>query len=32
VLYPVSALPMSADDWQRHFSAAWAGFQDARRR
>jgi len=32
VLYPVSALPMSADDWQRHFGPAWPGFQDARRR
>jgi cytokinin dehydrogenase len=32
VLYPVSALPMSADDWQRHFGSAWPGFQDARRR
>ncbi len=32
VLYPVSALPMSADDWQRHFGVAWPGFQDARRR
>ncbi len=32
VLYPVSALPMSADDWQRHFGATWPGFQDARGR
>ena len=32
VLYPVSALPMSTEDWQRHFGAAWAGFQEARRR
>ena len=32
VLYPVSALPLSADDWQRHFGAAWPAFQDARRR
>jgi cytokinin dehydrogenase len=32
VLYPVSALPMSADDWQRHFGAAWPAFQEARRR
>jgi cytokinin dehydrogenase len=32
VLYPVSALPMSADDWQRHFDTAWPGLQDARRR
>ena len=32
VLYPVSALPMSPADWQRHFGAAWPGFQEARRR
>jgi len=32
VLYPVSALPMSSDDWQRHFGPAWTGFQDALRR
>lgn len=32
VLYPVSALPMSMDDWQRHFGPAWPGFQAARRR
>lgn len=32
MLYPVSALPMSADDWQRHVGPAWPGFQEARRR
>jgi cytokinin dehydrogenase len=32
VLYPVSALPMSMGDWQRHFGPAWSGFQEARRR
>jgi cytokinin dehydrogenase len=32
VLYPVSALPMSAEDWQRHFGATWPGFLDAMRR
>jgi DNA-binding transcriptional LysR family regulator len=32
-LWPsVSALPMSADDWQRHFGATWPGFLDAMRR
>jgi cytokinin dehydrogenase len=28
-LYPVSALPMSPDDWQRHFGAAWPAFHQA---
>ena len=23
-LYPVSAFPMSRDDWRRHFGSAWA--------
>ena len=32
VLYPVSALPMSTGDWQRHFGPARPGFQEARRR
>jgi cytokinin dehydrogenase len=29
-LYPVSALPMSRDDWRRHFGSAWARFRDAK--
>jgi cytokinin dehydrogenase len=29
-LYPVSALPMSADDWRRHFGPAWALLRDAK--
>ena len=32
VLYPVSALPMSPDDWQRHFGPAWPRLRDARRK
>ena len=29
-LYPVSALPMSADDWRRHFGPAWERLRDAK--
>jgi cytokinin dehydrogenase len=29
-LYPVSALPMSPDDWRRHFGPAWARLRDAK--
>ncbi len=29
-LYPVSALPMSRDDWRMHFGSAWAWFRDAK--
>lgn len=29
-LYPVSAFPMSRDDWRRHFGSAWARFRDAK--
>jgi FAD/FMN-containing dehydrogenase len=29
-LYPVSALPMSSDDWRAHFGAAWARLRDAK--
>ncbi len=32
MLCPVSALPMSMADWQRHFGPARPGFQEARRR
>jgi cytokinin dehydrogenase len=32
VQYAVGALPMSAEDWQRHFGPAWATLRDARRR
>jgi len=32
VLYPVSAFPMSSDDWQQHFGPAWARLAEARRR
>jgi cytokinin dehydrogenase len=28
-LYPVSAMPMSSDDWQRHFGSAWRALRDA---
>jgi FAD/FMN-containing dehydrogenase len=31
-LYPVSAFPMSADDWRRHFGSSWAQFRDAKRK
>jgi len=30
-LYPVSALPMSGEDWRRHFGSAWTGFRNAKR-
>jgi len=29
-LYPVSAFPMSRDDWCRHFGPAWIRFRDAK--
>jgi cytokinin dehydrogenase len=29
-LYPVSAFPMSRDDWRRHFGSAWTGFRSAK--
>ena len=29
-LYPVSAFPMSRDDWRRHFGSAWTGFLSAK--
>jgi FAD/FMN-containing dehydrogenase len=29
-LYPVSALPMSADDWRRHFGPAWGRLREAK--
>jgi FAD/FMN-containing dehydrogenase len=32
VLYPVSALPMSPDDWRTHFGPAWTRLAEARRR
>ena len=32
VQYPVSALPMSADDWKDHFGSAGRGFEEAKRR
>ena len=31
-LYPVSALPMAAGDWRRHFGPAYGGLARARRR
>src|SRR5262249_25079631 len=31
-LYPVSALPMARDDWQRHFGPAFARLSAAKRR
>jgi len=30
-LYPVSAFPMSRDDWRRHFGSAWERLRDAKR-
>lgn len=30
-VYPVNALPLSADDWKDHFGNAWAGFSSAKR-
>ena len=32
VLYPVSALPMSAGDWKEHFGGQWAFLRDAKQR
>ncbi len=32
VLYPVSALPMSHDDWQAHFGTKWRFISEAARR
>jgi FAD/FMN-containing dehydrogenase len=32
VLYPVSAFPMSRDDWTEHFGPRWPLLRDARRR
>ena len=29
-LYPVSAFPMSGDDWREHFGSAWTQFRDAK--
>jgi FAD/FMN-containing dehydrogenase len=29
-LYPVSAFPMSRDDWHRHFGSAWGALRDAK--
>jgi cytokinin dehydrogenase len=31
-LYPVSAFPMSQDDWRRHFGPAWRQLDDAKQR
>ena len=31
-LYPVSALPMSRDDWRTHFGPAFRRLRDAKRR
>ncbi len=31
-LYPVSAFPMSRNDWRRHFGPAWAGLRSAKQR
>jgi FAD/FMN-containing dehydrogenase len=30
-LYPVSAFPMSGEDWRRHFGTEWTWFSDAKR-
>jgi FAD/FMN-containing dehydrogenase len=30
-LYPVSAFPMSHDDWRRHFGSAWERLHEAKR-
>jgi len=32
VLYPVSALPMSTDDWESHFGSKWRLIREAARR
>ncbi|HMF59322.1 MAG TPA: hypothetical protein VK595_03070, partial [Vicinamibacterales bacterium] len=29
ILYPVSAMPMSSDDWRHHFGSAWQPLRDA---
>lgn len=31
-LYPVSAFPMSRDDWKEHFGTGWARFAEIKRR
>jgi hypothetical protein len=30
--YPVSASPMSKNDWERHFGSKWSQLADAKRR
>jgi FAD/FMN-containing dehydrogenase len=30
-LYPVSAFPMSRDDWRKHFGSSWERLRDAKR-
>jgi cytokinin dehydrogenase len=32
VLYPVSAFPMSSEDWKDHFGRRWPLLHDAKRR
>src|SRR5215204_7801469 len=32
VLYPVSAFPMSSEDWKQHFGSQWPLLAEARRR
>lgn len=32
MLYPVSAFPMSPDDWKQHFGPVWRQFAEAKRR
>lgn len=32
VLYPVSAFPMTSDDWQDHFGSAWPRLRRAKER
>jgi cytokinin dehydrogenase len=32
VLYPVSAFPMSPEDWEMHFATRWPAFAEAQRR
>jgi cytokinin dehydrogenase len=31
-LYPVSAFPMSRDDWRGHFGSAWTWLRDAKQK